>query len=253
MDTIQRISALKLNKITEAQAIKTFLDCGYQQSADQVASFSDPASLDPTKDANITSIPGFGLSNGSFANADIKKTAAVMKLVIEGYAGAGTVEMGGFDYHNKSRSDTDNKDRAAGQAVGAVLEYAKKNNKPVMVYVFTDGSVSTNGSIDSSGKFVWTTDEDTTASVFFLVYNPNGRPILKNSAASQQIGYFRPNGSVETSATPASNNVTQLAQTIVLNYMALHNETGQFDKVIPDQGLGLPTDWDKLVAFEPIV
>ena len=49
-----------------------------------------------------------------------------MKLVIEGYAGAGTVEMGGFDYHNKSRSDTDNKDRAAGQAVGAVLEYAKK-------------------------------------------------------------------------------------------------------------------------------
>ena len=33
----------------------------------------------------------------------IQKTAAVMKLVIDGNAAAGTIEMGGFDYHTGNR------------------------------------------------------------------------------------------------------------------------------------------------------
>ena len=264
MDTIKRISMLKTKKITEAQATRDFIDCAYKQSAEQVAKFTDSASLDPKLDINIKAIENLSqtqadssLSTFVLTNENFLKTSAVMKLVIEGYAGAGTIELEGFDYHVSDRKTGEKRDYAAGQAMGAVLEYAAKKNKPVMLYVFTDGSISSNGKVDPDplgrGKCIWTSDKGETSSAFFLVYNPNGQPTLKNGTASQQIGYFRPNGSVETSATPASNNVTQLAQTIVLNYMALHNETGRFDKVIPDQGLGLPTDWDKLIAFEPIV
>ena len=85
-----------------------------------------------------------------------------------------------------------------------------------------------------------------------LVYSPNGLPAIVNN--NQQIGYFRDTGSIETAATVVSNNVDQLAEAIVLNYMALHNDQGRFATVLPKQGLGTTaTDLDKLIAFAPIV
>ena len=64
---------------------------------------------------------------------------------------------------------------------------------------------------------------------------------------------MRPDGSVETAATPAANNVNLLAETVVLNYMALHGEQGNFGTVLPNHGLGSSTLQDSLTAFEPIV
>ncbi len=102
-----------------------------------------------------------------------------------------------------------------------------------MLYLMSDGSLSSNGVIDNTvdgrGKGEWTSDNQQTAATFFLVYNPGGRPTLvggtpEEQAIHQQLGYMRPDGSVETAATPAANNVNLLAETVVLNYMALHGE-----------------------------
>ena len=45
-----------------------------------------------------------------------------------------------------------------------------------MIYVFSDGSLSSNGMVDNSvdgrGKGEWTGDNQQTAASFFLVYNP---------------------------------------------------------------------------------
>ena len=57
---------------------------------------------------------------------------------------------------------------------------------------------------------------------------------------------------VETGATRIANNVTLLVQAIVLNYMALHNEVGMFDMVLPGHSLGAAADLDQLIAFAPI-
>ena len=35
---------------------------------------------------------------------EFQKTAAVMKMVIDGNAGAGTIQMGGYDYHTGERA-----------------------------------------------------------------------------------------------------------------------------------------------------
>lgn len=68
----------------------------------------------------------------------------------------------------------------------------------------------------------------------------------------QQIGYMRADGSVETSGTPAANNVNLLAETVVLNYLALHGQHGSLQTVLGSTGL--PTNlWDSLTAFAPIV
>ena len=69
----------------------------------------------------------------------------------------------------------------------------------------------------------------------------------------QQIGWFKNDGSVETAGTPAANNVNLLVETVILNYMALHNEAANFEALFPNHGLGSATMRDTLTAFEPIV
>ncbi len=251
MQAIEQISALKVAKLTEAQVVKSLLSCGYAQSAALVSQFGDPTQLDPRLDTRIAQIfPGDQITQDKF-----RKTAAVMKLVLNGFAGAGTVEFGGYDYHDSTRATGEIRDFEAGQAIGATLEYAAQLGKPLMVYVFSDGSVASNGEVDDSddgrNKLIWKGDNSSTASVFFLVYNPAGRAQL-TSPAAQQLGYFRPDGSLETAATPISNNVDQLAEAIVLNYLALNNEVGRFAQVLPNATLP-GSSLNSLISFQPIV
>lgn len=251
MQAIEQLSAAKINKLTEQAVVKQLLTCSYSQTSDMVARFGDPSLLDPTTDTRLQAL----FPNGQItSNVDFRKSAAVLKLVVNGFAGAGTIELAGYDYHNSTRATGEQKDFVAGQAIGAALEYAAQLNRPLMIYVFSDGAVDSNGKLDNSangrGKGIWKGDNSSTASTFILVYNPAGRPVL-TSASNQQIGYFKANGSLELTATPISNNVDQLAAAVVLNYMALNNEVGRFTSVLPNNGLG--SALDKLVAFQPIV
>jgi hypothetical protein len=102
--------------------------------------------------------------------------------------------------------------------------------------------------VDGRGKFMWASDNQSTAASFILVYSPNGRP----TAIRNQIGWFRPDGSVETASSPAANAVNLLVQTVALNYMALHDEQGAFGTIFPNHGLGGTQQQDSLIAFAPI-
>jgi len=274
MESIQRISEAKMSKVTnnapvpKAQvddaAIKKQVNCAYVKSADMVERFGTPGSLESTNaDPDIDAIFPIGDANGDITNdRELAKTAAVMKMVIEGYAAAGTITMGGYDYHTGNRTTGDARDVRAGQCIGACLAYAERRQKPLMLYVCSDGSLSSNGTPDdgAGGKLVWTGDNSSTAASFFLVYHPGGRPKLISTggfteAQHQQLGYFRANASVETNATPAANNVNLLVETVMLNYMALHGEQSQFAQTLSDNGIsqGLGGMIDRMTAFEPIV
>jgi hypothetical protein len=185
-----------------------------------------------------------------------------MKLVINGFAGAACIEMGGYDYHGGRRQEGEIKDERAGRCMGACVEYAARIGVPLMLYVFSDGSVSSDGTIDDTpegrGKGEWVSDNSSTAAAFFLVYNPGGRAILRGAtlqqqAMHQQIGYFDAGASVQRVATPAANNVNLLVNTVILNYMALHGEEGLFASLFPNHGLGDAALRDGLTAFEAIV
>jgi hypothetical protein len=266
MESIQRISAMKLGKvntqITTDDVLKDLVNCGYVKSADITDRFGDPSSLNPELDADIVGESGIFSQEEFDGESEFRKTASTMKLVINGFAGAGTITMGGFDYHTGDRATGEVRDLRAGRCMGACLEYAARVGVPLMMYVCSDGSVASNGMIDDSvngrGKGVWTGDNSSTAASFFLVYNPGGTPQLIGATADtqaqhQQIGYMRSDASVETAATPAANNVNLLVETVILNYMALHGEQGNFASVFPQNGLGSSVLMDSLTAFEPIV
>jgi hypothetical protein len=267
MESIYRISDAKLNALAslgtskDAQ-LKEMLRCGYVKSADLAARFGNPADIDPIADADIVGANGIFSFDEFDRDGELRKTASVMKLVINGYAGAGTITMGGYDYHTGDRATGEIRDERAGRCIGACLEYAARKNTPLMIYVFSDGSVFSNGMIDNSmagrGKGVWTGDDQQTACSFFLVYNPGGRPQLMGSGADdqarhQQIGFMRPSGDVETSGSPAANNVNLLVETVVLNYMALHGQQADFSTVFRGHGLGNASMMDRLTAFQPLV
>lgn len=268
MESMARISEQKLARMNTRKQeslndaeIKNLLQCGYVKSADLADRFGNPATLNPDSDPFIVG-PGGIFTSDEFSDGEFRKTASVMKLVVNGFAGAGTISMGGFDYHTGDRSTGEIRDLRAGRCMGACLEYAARMNKPLMLYVFSDGSVASNGRIDNSadgrGKGEWTGDNSSTAASFFLVYNPAGRPALLGGdtlqqAQHQQLGYMRADASVETASSPAANNVNLLVQSVVLNYMALHGEQGSFGGLFPGHGLGNASLMDSMTAFAPIV
>jgi hypothetical protein len=251
----EEISAVKLSKLAEDPDLKELIHCGYVQTTDLIARFGNPDVVNPALDTDIVGQATSIFSAAEFNQQRFQKTAAVMKLVVEGFAGAGTIEQGGYDYHDGTRATGEDRDFQAGQMMGAILEFAARKATPVMLYVITDGSLSSNGQIDNStggrGKGQWTGDNSDTGATFALVYNPNGRPALTRTNANQ-IGYFRPDGSVETASSAVANNVTALAEAIVLNYLALHNRVGDFASVLPMNGLGSGTAFDNLIAFQPL-
>lgn len=273
MESIYRLSDQKMSNplvntqvATDAQ-IKEAVRCGYLKAA-AVADVFGGVPIDPGQDPDIVAADGSGIfldtefDAGGRDGTEFRKTAAVMKLVMNGFAGAGTVEMGGYDYHGGARAEGEVKDFRAGRCMGACLEYAARLGKPLMLYVFSDGSLSSNGAIDNSvdgrGKGEWDSDNSSTAAAFFLVYNPTRRPTIiggtvDEQARHQQLGAMDAGGSVMRGATPMANNVNLLVSSVILNYMALHNETAGFDTLLGPGWHGLGSNLDAYTAFTPIV
>ena len=216
------------------------------KSADLVNHSAIPTTLNPDSIPLIVGAARHLHAAEYTARAISKMAAAVMKMVVNGFAGAGTIELGGYDYHDGTRATGETRNFHAGQCIGACLEYAKRMNKPLMMYVFSDGSLSSTGMIDTSaagrGKFGWQGDNQSVAATFFLVYNPAGRPVVNPAATTaNQIGYYTADGSVATTSSPAANAVNLLVNTVILNYMALHGQQQNFASTIPNNGLGSPT------------
>ena len=248
------LTALKLNQITEAQATEELVQCGFDKAAATFNTTILPSDLDPEADPILQDI----FPNGELNDGDFSKAAAALKVVVNDYGGAGTIEYGGRDYHQDPRPETDGKDFIVGQVIGASLEYAARLGQPLMIYGFSDGAVSadTNRPEDDGNgvtKFRWRSDNSQTAASFILVHSPGGRPALRNGDASQQLGRFTSDGNVNTSATPFANSVTTLAEMVVLNYLALHGEQAMFGNVLNNPGLGTGAAVDPFIAFDPIV
>jgi hypothetical protein len=275
MESIARVTHRKLRLTDEVNTglgsprdaiVKDMVRCGYLKSADIADRFAGVA-VDPLQDLNIQSIFS---TVGGFNDSEFRKTASVMKMVLNGYAAGGCVTMGGYDYHTGDRRTGENRDLRAGRCIGACLEYARLLNTPLMIYVFSDGSVFSNGNSDDSqsagdgaglqlggaGKGQWTGDNSSTACSYFLVFDPDGPPTL---VGNRQIGQMNAGASVVTSATPAANNPNLLVNMLLLNYMAVNGHAGgipgvisEFKSIFPNHGLGSDESLASYIAFDAL-
>jgi hypothetical protein len=276
LESMQRISNMKLGMVqaytdptAQANAVQ-IQKCAYTKAAYLLNRYPSPAAIDPDVDPDIVGPSGIFSTAEYNGSSDFQKTAAIMKLVINGDAAAGTIQMDGFDYHTGERATGEMRDENLGNCIGAVLQYAALQGKPVMIYVFSDGSLASDGTIDSStggrGKGVWTADNQNVAATYFLVYDPKARPTpaQSNPEMSLQLGYFNPDGSQNTTSSPAGNNVPNLVQMVVLNYMALHSTSAvaNWPTLWPGPGMTGPNinntlgsgtgALDPLISFQPL-
>ena len=177
---------------------------------------------------------------------------------MDGFVGAATIENGGYDYHSGDRAVGEGKDVEAGRIVGQLFEVAARKGRDLMVYVFTDGGVSTDRVADNTtggrGKFNWTGDDGEKAATFALVYRASATraasPIIRGTL--RQIGAYKENDKigVDRQVNLISNDVTALAKAVVANYLALHGEEGNLAQVIGADPF--PNALDQYLAFQRI-
>ena len=231
-------------------ALKEQVRCAYVKTAFTAATSQGPDSVNPDKDLLIVGGASSIFTATDYTDSDAQKTAAVMKLVMNGYAGAGTITLGGYDYHDSTRATGETKNMHAGVMIGAIIAYADAVNTPVMINVISDGSLTSTGMADTSaagrGKLGWQGDSQQVAASLILVYSPKGRP----AAAMNQIGSLNTDGTVNATSSPGANAPNLVTQLVTLNWMALNGIDGNFGTVFPQQGLGAATG--ALTAFTKI-
>ncbi len=248
LKAIERMSEQKImsfNQQALPDQIKSLVKCGYVGSQDLISQYSADA-IDASQDAMVNQ------AFDDLGNRDQRKTATIAKLVLDGHIGVGVIEKGGYDYHNQTRRTGETRDFDAGELIGRVMELANLKQKNVMIYVITDGGVVAREEIDNTaegrGKYAWSGDSGQRSSAFMLLYRHGGRAALRNGI--RQIGYYKPSGGVENTATPASNSSTNLAKLITANYLALHGEEGNLASVVGDNPFG--NTLNNFLVFNPI-
>jgi hypothetical protein len=233
-------------------ALKEQVRCAFVKTGFTAATSQGPDSVNPDKDTLIVGGASSIFTAMDYTDSDIKKTAAVMKLVMNGYAGAGTIVLGGYDYHSGNRADGETKNMHAGVVIGAIIAYADAVNTPVMINVISDGSLTSTGMADTStagrGKLGWQGDSQQVAASLILVYSPKGRPAV----AMNQIGSLNADGTVNATSSPGANAPNLVTQLVTLNWMALNGINANFATVFPMQGLGAATAQTALTAFSKI-
>ncbi len=251
LNTVSRISEKKIANLSRRSLpdqIKTLVQCGFQQTSDQVKNYV-PDLLDPTKDAMVTAVFPNIANDGNQ-----RKTATIAKMVLDGFVGAATIELGGYDYHSGNRQDGEQRDLEAGQVIGRIIELAARKQKDVVIIVLTDGGVAADTNVDNTvggrGKYAWAGDSGQRSSALMMIYKKDGKPQLR-TAGQRQIGYYRPStASVENTALLTSNSVVNLSKAMVANYLALHGKEGMLESVVGEDPFR--NNLDKYLVFNKL-
>lgn len=234
-----------------------------------------PAALDPTAtDTERTIIQGaFG---GAGMNVMDQGTASVANLVINRFAGSGSLVIGGCDYHNGTATSGASKDQEIGRLIGKSIKLAAIKKRPLFIHLYTDGGVAgdAGGTIDASGRVVWRGDSGTRNGMMLLVYKPghdrdaNGSLIIKSKKSNgqtreRQLGHFTQNSAaINLTSTSVANNAGEVWKAIMLNYIASMSTSTDDDAIIVETmekfksrfpGKDLPPDAADLIRFRSLI
>lgn len=254
MDRIAKMSKTKLedlNKKSSIGQIQQVLNCSLE-NAKQLFSAYSAEMLDPSNDAAVVA---------SFSNAS-GAAASVAKLVIDKIAGAGTITIGGCDYHGNMMANTHAKDFQVGETIGRCILLAKEKGENLAIHLYTDGGVSADSGgatqaqvingIGEVNKVIWTGDSGTRSSALLIVYkhDHDGSSLVRENndgIPRRQVGNFIKAGGVNLS-TVVGDSTENLWKAIMLNYLAAQGKEGDFEDVF---GTGsLPPEADTLIRMK---
>jgi hypothetical protein len=156
---------------------------------------------------------------------------SIVMNAVNGNAGAAAIELGGYDYHDNTRTNGDQKDFEAGQLVGRALETARLLNRSIFIHVTSDGAVRAN---PSATPGPWVSDGGERGAAYILAYNPTARPNLVAPAGRNpsQIGAYTAGQVVDTSTVVGTPELSSAA--VFANWAKLSTgNTAMIERVIP--------------------
>lgn len=237
---IRRFSQLSLS-----EQAKKIVECGYSDARDLLVvdkeeSGRDSVSTEDLDPRNNDKLPS------SILNQPFEAAIEVAYLVLQSYAGSGTIALGGYDYHDSTATTGEERDEIAGRVIGTVLAMAAALGRKVMIHVYTDGGVDADyraekkDTIQASGveKYVWRGDSEARAAAFVLVYDPSSRAALN----FQQMGAYKSNDGGTVNLNPErhvkiSQNPAAQAAAVVANWLSWQGREGELSSIMKDSPL----------------
>jgi len=226
----------RLASTATGQTLGQLMQCATGKNAE--LSTGSSAAFDPRLDANLAGV--WGITAATAPNNQAVVQASLIYNALNGKAAACGISMGGYDYHNNPRTTTDQRDLEAGTLVGRILRSAEVMNRPVVIDVVSDGSVShTNSNLPDGSP---SGDSGSRGCTYMIVFNPAGRPATNDF----QIGEF-------TNAQSAADNTIQnwsverAAMARFANYLAVQGKLSMLEQILPGQFA--VSDLNKILKF----
>ncbi|MBX2988000.1 MAG: hypothetical protein KF802_08880 [Bdellovibrionaceae bacterium] len=221
VSSLNSSQARKLASFEGGDVLQNLVSCAGIKNEDLIRQGS--AAVDPRQNAAIAQLWNINANTGA-NNRDLVFATMVYNAV-SGQSGSANLQLGGFDYHDNSRNTGNTRDREAGLLVGRILETARLLNRPVFLYVTSDGAVSSAES-ETDRLAPWTSDRGSAGGSYILVYHPAGRIVTTH----YQIGSFT-DGQAADDKFVIGNNPELAAQAVFANYLQLNRRMDLFERI----------------------
>lgn len=216
--TISKFTGSQVRAIASTSGAESFskiVECAGVRNIDMIASGGgdvNPLALGNAVSTELARIWGINAADRTSQNAIF---GSMVYNGLVGNASTINLNIGGYDYHDGTRTNGDGKDQAAGSVVGKILETAAYLKKPVFIYVCADGA--TVSSESTTADSVWMSDRGVAGMQYMLAYDPAKRPITTGN----QIGGFN-DGQAADGKFPTGTSAELAAQAVFANYAALN-------------------------------
>lgn len=227
----------KIQNVTGGATLTRLLQCANMDNQ-KLISNSNGLDTDPLTNAAFAAV--WGLTNQTSKNSQDYVFASMVYNALNGNAGTVNLELGGFDYHNNTRTSGDAKDLEAGLVIGKVLESMNVMNKKGFIMVSSDGSVSSPDSESAGGP--WASDRGVAGSAYMIGFDPLGAHAVK----SFQVGHFT-TAQAADDAFITGGGAEIAGAGIFANYLAFNGKINLIGNYLP-RVFEAP-DLDKIVMF----
>lgn len=239
--------------------------CHHKKALKILTSITDK-DVDPSIDENVTAI---------FEGRSDQTVATHSKLLLNGYAGVSSIDKGGFDYHDSTRTTGDARDFILGSEIGQVIAYAHTLKKPICILLQTDGGVVSADRTENNytqnligrmrregrqdllnkhdfnaesgaNRNIWRTDgSGVRGAAVMIVYHPKGVKTRKDA----QVGIYNDAGVVDDS-TAIARSPENAAAAITANWLALSGREKELSSLMNEE---VSKKLDDYLVFDKIV
>ncbi len=237
MKSLSETQALAISNMTGGTLLARLLGCANIANTNLISNTSS-LNIDPLGNTAFANI--WNINNNSNKGSQDFVFSTMIFNALNGNASTVNLDIGGFDYHNGTRTSGDAKDLEAGIVIARVIQSAALLGKKVFIVVTSDGSVSSADSQIAGSP--WTSDRGSAGSTYMISYDPAGPHAMKGS----QVGYFNDGQAAdETFITGGSAELT--AGGMFANYLAFNGKLNLFESYLPR--IFTSADLDSIVKF----